>query len=486
MAKDSDQRSYSVDEMMDKLRKGERDKRRTDEAELVTRADGSKAMRVRKRRRRTDQPVKTKEIRQKRYGLIAMISGVALIIIAAVTVLLVLAKFNSKGYREDFEASLSGATGAEVGVSDLSVSPLNVQATSFQLAWSPGGLPKTLKLSELKGDLRISSFLGSQLKGREVFAKTGTMVAGPPDGSITPTVFDGSLPLHYAGYRCSQFDLVYGADPASPVIKLRGSELTARPREEGGLRFTLSGGFLRLGSWTELKVDNALAEWNDGVFNLVSVYTRSGDAGEAVFKGVKPISTSSPTVFDVSLKQYPISELLGVDTLGRLFDCAIDVPSGSLTFDPRFDDSAQVVLPFTGSNASIEGFRFLGGLSSILRGKDYYARPEGGKIEGVFKWDRDQLRVEGFKFEAKPHLIIEGDFQVTGTALGGSLKIGVPEALMMKTQTEPRYSSFTLPYLGYCWTDVKLSGTEDLPVDNFQSKLEPTPTKPLFPPPPSE
>ncbi|HAT19530.1 MAG TPA: hypothetical protein DCS85_05175, partial [Verrucomicrobiales bacterium] len=68
MAKDSEQRSYSVDEMMEQLKKGERAKTRSEDAELVTRSDGSKAMRVRRRKRRKDQLASPK-FRRRRYGL---------------------------------------------------------------------------------------------------------------------------------------------------------------------------------------------------------------------------------------------------------------------------------------------------------------------------------------------------------------------------------------------------------------------------------
>jgi hypothetical protein len=136
-----------------------------------------------------------------------------------------------------------------------------------------------------------------------------------------------------------------------------------------------------------------------------------------------------------------------------------------------------VKLQFTGKEGRVEGFRFLGGLSSILRGKDYYLRPDGGLIEGLFTWDRDGMTLEEFRFEAKDQLIIEGKISLsheTG-ALSGLLKIGVPEVFMMRSQTELRYKSFSKPDLGYCWIEIDLGGTISQPADSFINQLQAAP-----------
>ncbi len=478
MEKDSEQHSYSVDEMMEQLRKGKRERSRGEEPELVTRPDGSKVMRVRKRKRRTDQPVRSSRKRQRRYGVISAIGFVVLLVVSGVSLLLVMARFNSKGYREDIEKSLSQSTGAQVGLSDLSVNPIKSHAKSVKFTWPASGLPKTLKLAKLESKLKFSSFLGSGLQGRELRSDSGTMTMGRPEDTVAPLVTRGEKFLDFRSYRCSQFELRYGDESGDPLMRLRGSELIARPlAEEEGLRFVLSGRFVRFGKWSELKVNHGHGEWRKGSFSLLSLYARSGESGEAVFKGVKPVTSHSPAVFDLELTQFPMEELLGQASLGQLIRGQIDGPSGSLTFDPRDEESGQLRLQFVGSEISIESFRFLGGLSSILR-KEHYARPEGGTISGTLVWDRDQMSLEDFKYEVLSHLMLTGKIVVRNEELSGNLQLGVPEVLMMKTLTQPRYSSFSTPRKGYCWTDLKLSGTVDQPNDNFLRKLQASPVNP--------
>ena len=477
MEKDSEQRSYSVDEMMEQLKKGKRGKSRSEDPELVTRSDGSQVMRVRKRKRRTDQPARSTRMRQRRYGFISTIGFVVLLVVSGISLLLVMARFNSKGYREDVEQSLSQSTGAQVGLTDLSVNPIKSQVKSVQFTWPSGGLPKSLKLEEMDARLKVSSFLSSRLQGRELRASSGSMAIGPPGDATPPLVTKAEKSLDFESYHCNQFDLTYGTETEDPVMRLRGTELTARPGKDGnGLSFTLSGGFVRFGDWSEFRVKTGGGEWKEGSFSLGRLYVRSGESGEAVFKGVKPVTRHSPAVFDLELIQFPIEELLGLDSLGQLISGQVDGPSGSLTFDPQEVTLGQLRVQFIGSDISIEGFRFLGGLASILR-KDHYIRPEGGEITGTLKWDRDQMGIEDLKYEVRAHMMLTGNIMVRQQELSGTLQLGVPEALMMKTLTEPRYSSFSTPRKGYCWTELQLGGTVEQPNDNFLRKLQAAPLK---------
>jgi len=482
MAKDSEQHSYSVDEMMEQLRKGEREKNRSEDAELVTRSDGSKVMRVRRRKRRSSQSAKSGRVRERRYGLLTLMGLGALVVIAGVTVVVVVARFNSRTFRENFEESLGQATGATIEVADFSVSPMKAKAKSANLNWSTGGLVRSLSLSGIEAPLQVTSFLNSRLEGREVYAQSGIMTLAPPDGTITPLARKVEQLLDFGNYRCSQFDLRYGAETEASGVSIRGSELTARTGEDGeGLRFNATGGFVNFGTWGELKIDHALGDWKEGTFNLVSLFVRSGDDGEVIFKGVKPLGPTGAAVFDVRLEKFPFGDLLGVDSLGTLIGGEVDVPSGSLSFDPRREDSVQVEMPYTARDVSIQGFRFLSGLASILR-KDHYANPEGGSMTGIFKWDREQLRIEDFKYEMRFYLKVEGNLAVKDEEMSGMIRVGVPEDLMMRTATEPRYPSFSAARQGYCWMDVQLSGTLEQPNDDFFQKLEASPVNQKFPP----
>jgi hypothetical protein len=478
MSKDSEQRSYSVDEMMEKLKEGEREKRRSEESELRTRPDGSQVMRIRRHRRRSKQPASARQVgRKRRYGLYGLVAVVVLLVALAAITLVLMAKFNSKGYRENLKQRMLNATGAKVGISDLSVTPLKAKAKSVQFAWPRGGIAKTLKVNQLEADLKVSSFYGSRWKGTEVLAATGTLVLGPPDGTITPTVTEGEFPLDHRSYRCSNFDLIFGEDVANPALQFKGSEISLRPRDEGGVRLVIHGGYLKVGDWNELKVDSGLAELHEGRLKLVSLFTHSGE-GEAIFRGVKTIGAGSPAHFDVTLKKFPLAELLGPnDGLGRLIGGTVEVPAGTVSSDPRFADASKLKMQFTGSAGTLEGFRFLSGLASILK-KISYGHPTEGTIEGVFRRDRDGMSIESFVFDAKSYLKVMGSIHLAeeSKALSGNLRVGIPEVLILRSQTELRYPAFKVRELGYCWINITLGGTIDALNDSFLEQLSGAPT----------
>ncbi|HCQ37569.1 MAG TPA: hypothetical protein DIV39_00310, partial [Verrucomicrobiales bacterium] len=101
MAKDSEQRSYSVEEMMEHLQKGKRQGSESPNKEVVTRPDGSQVTRVRKRKRRTEQSKrKAKPVRQRKYGLYSIVVLILLTVVGGISIITMVARFNSKGFRE--------------------------------------------------------------------------------------------------------------------------------------------------------------------------------------------------------------------------------------------------------------------------------------------------------------------------------------------------------------------------------------------------
>ena len=152
---------------MDELRKGKREKSSRKETELVTRPDGSQVMRVRKRKRRKESSTRrSKKIRSRRYGLFLSIGFVVLLIIAGVSLLLAVARFNSKGFRDSLSVSLGEASAAKVRLTDLSINPFKSRLKSAQFSWSGEGIPRSLELSELETRLDASSFLRNSNQSR--------------------------------------------------------------------------------------------------------------------------------------------------------------------------------------------------------------------------------------------------------------------------------------------------------------------------------
>ena len=172
MPKEPEQRSYSVDEMMEQLQKGRREASETRDKEVVTRPDGSQVTRVRKRKRRKGQERrKRKVVRRKRCGLYSVLGLVVLLVFGGVSLLMMMARFNSKGFREEIAERVGNTTGAVVRINDFSVNPIKTRLKSVQMTWPGGGMPRSLRLSDIQTRLGISSFLRSRLEGSELYAE---------------------------------------------------------------------------------------------------------------------------------------------------------------------------------------------------------------------------------------------------------------------------------------------------------------------------
>ena len=77
-----------MDEMMERLKRGERDKRRqssSDDRELITRDDGTQGIKVRRRKRRTKRPQQeVKKISAKvKWGIFGSVLLLGLILLVA-------------------------------------------------------------------------------------------------------------------------------------------------------------------------------------------------------------------------------------------------------------------------------------------------------------------------------------------------------------------------------------------------------------------
>ena len=162
--------------MMARLRDGEREKRQQAEGELVTRADGTQVVRVRRRKRRTKQPEVEARKRKKRSMKFVLPLVIAAVVLVGVAAILLVAKYNSRGFQDKFESSLEEFMGTRLTIERLRVTPVKVRATSVRAEWPANSMLAGLELTGLEGDLELAGFISGSWKGEEILATRGTML----------------------------------------------------------------------------------------------------------------------------------------------------------------------------------------------------------------------------------------------------------------------------------------------------------------------
>ena len=123
-----DQHSYSVDEMMERLRDEEAEREARESARVVTRPDGTRVIKVRRRKRRSRQPAKEAMLRRKKKKILAVCAVISLFVALGIAVVLLVARYNSRGFQEEFGGKVGGALGGQASIDRLEVTPLRAHA----------------------------------------------------------------------------------------------------------------------------------------------------------------------------------------------------------------------------------------------------------------------------------------------------------------------------------------------------------------------
>ncbi|MEX1116682.1 MAG: hypothetical protein WEB53_15660 [Akkermansiaceae bacterium] len=482
----SEPEKYSIDEMMDRL-KNTSPSNPEGNGELVVRADGTQAMRVRKRKRRSEQPKKEMLKRTRRARVLQVSAAMSLLVVAGLGFGAAVIYANSPPFRDGLVTKISETTGAQVELTTFRMNPTTANAGGLSLRWPEGNVLSSLTLRGMIAEVFPSSFLGKSMTGEEVTVSEGTLVLQIPKPDqrlrigVAPT---GEIPLLFNRYRIPKFHTVMGTTTAPP-IRLSNSEgsLFKNPLS-GRTQFTLNGGDLTLQGWPKLRVDRAFLEFRGKEIDVVSlqVMDESDDNGVLEFSGtVQPYSPDDPSTLAVEVKAFPLTGLTG-PALGRLFSGKVDSipasPSSYFSFHPSENPAAKLSVDFRSaltSSIEVSGFPFLLSLSQLLA-DDWFQTPvfNGENAEAVFQRNAGVVTLENLKFESKSRMALRGRITMAANqTLSGELEVGVAEAMITTASEGSRLKAlFGPPKEGFCWLTLDISGPVATPVDNFNELFQ--------------
>lgn len=472
----SDQRSYSVDEMMERLREGEREKRsQPEQPQLVTRPDGTQVMRVRRRKRRSRQPNAERAkaaMRQRRSTFVLGAFAIALLLAAAVALLLLLAKYNSKGFQEGLESRIEGNLGAEVAIRGLSVTPLKARAGAITLEWGEDRFLESLVLKKLETKVGIFGLLGADWGGEEIVAASGHLKFGQPTSQVPGPAAAGEVkPFEVKQLQCSFCTIEFGDRKESGAL-IKSCELILRTGKSGERQVLLRGGTLDIAGWPALKVDNGLGRVGGGALDIVFLRAMPKDgSGEIVFRSIDPVQPERPVVLGMKLTKFPLSILAG-QGMDAIIGGVVDAPDGSLHLKDGTLGSADIRVEFKGADGSLKSLPFLENLRTAFSDFDYL-EPTFLTVRGTYRRGANGTEIQGLELDDPNQMTIRGNIGVSPEgALSGTLRVGIPERKVITTTKRKRYGCFSDPEGGYCWVDIELAGTPKDPQDNFKVLLQ--------------
>lgn len=463
----SNKETYSVDEMMDRLREGDREKRK--EGELVTRDDGSQVMRVKKRKRRSKQKKEEEAKRRKRLIVLRTVAVVAIPLFLGLGIVYLLAKYHSPGFSEEIVATIWAKTGASAKFGQLSPTGTRISANSVRLDWPDGSHLDQLQAESITGDLSLISFISGNFRGQELESKKGYLLTssrenrkiGEPEGEA------GKAP-GFQKYSSDYFSFFFGR--VNSPFRVEGSKVRLVSTNYSQ-QLSITGGQLVAGSWGEVPIKRGTLEFLRQTIKVISLRFQE-EGRHLVLSGDLSLSDSIHSL-SVEVVEGTVGNVGGFE-LGELVSANLTEATGTLVFRPWNPATHEVTISCSPEYLTLRNFAFLEVLEEI------YGDARFQNFEFEVNSDFDLVRSAGevslrnFEFSELGVLAIKGEIKVEGDKLGGILRVGLPDHKRLTISRKQRGALFGNGQLedGFFWFDINLSGSPENPEDNFVSFLE--------------
>lgn len=477
----SDKDKYTIDEMMGRLKKRQEAEM---PPELVTRSDGSQALRVKKRRRRTDQSVDNETKLKKRIQIIQIVGGVLLLILVVLVGGGGILHVNSASYRESLIGKLEVSSGANVAMEQFRMNPIEANASNTKFSWPGGNVLDKLDLGSITAAISPSTFVGDNFGGDEIVAVSAklSLKASDPSNPVRHVSRpSGALPVKFSRYAASSLDINFGG--FGGLSGTEGSLFPAPVAGESELR--LSGGLLKLTDWPQLSLDrsyikvrNTELQIKSMRFSLPGTEDPNSSGGFIDFSGsLTPIGFYGTHTLSASLSNFPLSYLLGGD-LGRFFVGRVDsveIPdSNFLSFDVDSPENARLEVTATNaleSRIDMSGFKFMQSLAVAFNDRWYEIPIFDDDVTLVVKRAGQISNISGINLVKRGKMVVRGElFNGEGGMIKGELRIGIPETTVIASGDKKLARMFGNVREGYRWIDVEIGGTAALPEDDFRTQ----------------
>lgn len=486
---------YSIDEMMERL-KQRPEEEPLSSGQLVTRPDGSQVIKVRKRKRRSEQPQKEMMVARRRARIIQLSAAILLFLAVVFAAGLGIVYANSAPFREALVQKINRLTGGKVELNQFRVNPTSANAAQVTIAWPEGNILRELTGRSLSANIAPSTFLGKSFHAQDVFVAEATVSLRTPDPAAASKWPDhgpsGAGGIEFSSLTCPKLNVVLG-EPAFPLARINGTEVsfsTANSRGVGQL--LLNRGELVIPGWPKMPIDRSHVEFRGHEMDVVAMRFRpdSKSLGFLEISGtLNPYQTDQASHMSVVAKSFPLAGIVGADW-GRLLAGQVDSRESTeqaniLTLRTGGDAGCMLDLSFENSPASpfvISKFPFLFILAQVT-GEDWFENPKfDSDVSGSLRLSQGQVEVSGLNLLSKNRLHLKGNLASTrDLKLAGSLRVGLADSIVATSKNRKLQALFGPAKDGFCWLELTVSGTVASPADNFRQLYEAATAAPAQP-----
>ncbi|MFT7173364.1 MAG: hypothetical protein ACI9NQ_001584, partial [Paracoccaceae bacterium] len=477
---EADKEQYSLDEMMKALREKEREK--DEKGEVVTRSDGSVARKVKRRKRRSDQPETPTPEKEQKKLLFKVIAAFSLVLALFLGGLFLLLSHNSKSHRQELEKTASEWTGAEVELNGYKRLPFSATIQSAKFKWPASSYLRELQVSKIDGDVGFTSFLGARTGGLQLGGSTGKLVVGMPtaSGEVGQSLEEGEFPFAFDQYYCQALDVTFGE---SQQVSLKGASASLRYVANGGFQVTLDQGTLMLDGWTPFPISSGLMRFNDGVIDIksLSLDQPKGEnslmTSNLIISGRIPLTSGEKARLTAVTGHFSLSSLVG-EKLSRFFSGAVVASEGEISYTVGEDQIDEIVMGFTADRVKMEGLPFLANLAELfpdrnLEGIEFDRGIKDSAITGTLRIRPEGVAIEKLEMAHKGSIKLQGGIVVFESGkIGGKFDMALNRAFVA---SQPRFAKSPLlpgtEKTGFINLSIKVGGTLAQPTDTFLSEF---------------
>lgn len=480
VSSDAEKDSYTLDEMMKALRDGEREREST--SEVVTRSDGSVVHRVKRRKRRSDQPEKTKSERttpekKKKRFLWKLVICVSLFLFVVIGALFTIVGYNSKAYRGKVEERASSWTGAEVELKGLKLMPGNITMSGASFQWPKQSFLQDLSIRNLSGHANLTSFLWARLGGRELGGKVGLLNFQLPteNGIVGQDLEEPDFPFDFHGYYCDALDISFGKES---LFSVKGTDSSFRYINGTGFRLSVDQGVLKLNGWDDLPINNGVFKFSKDQVNMETLILdepgagRGGISSAIKLSGMVPLAVGEKMQMDLSTSGFPMEHLFGKH-MGTLISGPVGEASG--TVDYTFGETSydEVAIRFNAFQLQLRKFPFLINLDKMFSRELYAEVVFDNDIEGTFRANTRGVSIENLSLSQKDILILKGNIIISKSGrIGGQMRLSINNGLISsypKVKSLPAFAGEDVK--AYHTVVFELKGTMEEPDDTFRGVI---------------
>lgn len=450
--------------------------------EVIVREDGTKVIRVTKKKR-----VMLSKRDKRRRSLKAAVVVVLVIVLLALCgggyFAYRMSTMSGEAYLTDRTAALKEAWGAE----NLICEGATIKGTEMHIErlvaeFPADSLLKRIELRKIKGQLAAKSFFVGKPCCNDITIGSASVTVNGDIPTLQMPLHQGEELWEVKNVSCGDFNLAVTSDDGKTLLALSSVQgYMYYPRKSRSINsVTLRGGTLRMRGWKELRLVEGTCLISAEGIETFDVLTRPEGTSDKedctlAFDGSITAGSSLEGPFNVRARRIPLAEFTESRFSSVLTAMVVRPadggPSGLRVQLPLRSERPVFSGVFPVADITITRMPALSVICEHVqadrRGDYLPIKISSGRLSverkdgGYALYIRDGEMTESDKINIRADVFVDGS-----NALSGTFDYGIPEGLTNREYTDGRPDPVYQQVGSWCWLNTKLSGWANDPDDN--------------------